>query len=104
MVPDDTDGLGGEPLTLVSEHPIGRLVFEDAYVPAEYVLGDVDRGFSVAMQTLDRFRPSVGAFATSVPRGSTRARPRSSARSSPGSCSRPPPRRSRVARDRPQRP
>jgi acyl-CoA dehydrogenase len=68
MVPGDTEELGGEPLTLVSEHPIGRLVFEDAYVPAEYVLGDVDRGFSVAMQTLDLFRPSVGAFAIGMAR------------------------------------
>jgi acyl-CoA dehydrogenase len=68
MVPSDTAGLGGERLTLVSPHPIGRLIFEDAFVPAEYVLGEVDRGFAVAMRTLDLFRPSVGAFAIGMAR------------------------------------
>jgi alkylation response protein AidB-like acyl-CoA dehydrogenase len=33
------------------------------YVPEANVLGQVDHGFRVAMQTLDLFRPSVGAFA-----------------------------------------
>jgi acyl-CoA dehydrogenase len=68
IVPRDTEGLSGEPLELVSPHPIGRLTFEDAFVPAEYVLGDVDRGFAVAMQTLELFRPSVGAFAIGMAR------------------------------------
>jgi acyl-CoA dehydrogenase len=68
LVPRDLDGLGGEPLTLVSPHPIGRLIFKEAYVPAEYVLGEVDQGFAVAMQTLDLFRPSVGAFAIGMAR------------------------------------
>ena len=63
MVPRETEGLTGERISLVSPHPIGRLIFNDAFIPAEYVLGDVDRGFAVAMQTLDLFRPSVGAFA-----------------------------------------
>jgi acyl-CoA dehydrogenase len=30
------------------------------------VLGEVDRGFAVAMETLDLFRPSVGAFAVGM--------------------------------------
>jgi acyl-CoA dehydrogenase len=30
------------------------------------VLGDVDNGFAVAMETLDLFRPSVGAFAVGM--------------------------------------
>ncbi len=30
------------------------------------LLGDLDRGFSVAMRTLDLFRPSVGAFAVGM--------------------------------------
>lgn len=63
VVPRDSEGLGGEPLTLLSPHPIGTLVFDQVYVPQEHVLGEVDRGFGVAMQTLDLFRPSVGAFA-----------------------------------------
>jgi acyl-CoA dehydrogenase len=65
-VPRDTPGLSGEPIELVSPHPIGRLVFEDVHVPAEHVLGEVDRGFRVAMRTLDLFRPSVGAFAVGM--------------------------------------
>jgi alkylation response protein AidB-like acyl-CoA dehydrogenase len=68
LVPRDTPGLSGEALELVSPHPIGRLVFRDALVPRSFVLGEVDRGFSVAMQTLDLFRPSVGAFAIGMAR------------------------------------
>jgi acyl-CoA dehydrogenase len=62
-VPRDTPGLRGERLELVAPHPIGRLVFEDAFVPSDHVLGEVDGGMRVAMRTLDMFRPSVGAFA-----------------------------------------
>jgi len=68
LVPRETEGLRGERLTMVSPHPIGRLVFEDAFVPGEFVLGEPDRGFAVAMRTLDLFRPSVGAFAIGMAR------------------------------------
>lgn len=66
LVPRDSDGLSGEALQLLSPHPIGRLCFDGVYVPDEYVLGEVDRGFAVAMRTLDLFRPSVGAFAVGI--------------------------------------
>jgi acyl-CoA dehydrogenase len=66
LVPGDAPGLQGEPIQLLSPHPIGRLMFQDVHVPEEYVLGDVDRGFGVAMRTLDMFRPSVGAFAVGM--------------------------------------
>jgi alkylation response protein AidB-like acyl-CoA dehydrogenase len=66
LVPAGSDGLGGRPLELVSPHPIGTLEFDDVYVPQEHLLGEVDRGFQVAMRTLDRFRPSVGAFAVGM--------------------------------------
>lgn len=62
----DSDGLNGEPLALISPHPIGRLVFDGVYVPEAHMLGDLDRGFRVAMATLDAFRPSVGAFAVGI--------------------------------------
>jgi len=65
-VPRSSPGLDGEPLALLSPHPIGRLVFEGVHVPATHVLGDVDQGFKVAMRTLDLFRPSVGAFAVGM--------------------------------------
>jgi acyl-CoA dehydrogenase len=61
-----SDGLSGEPLSLLSPHPIGRLVFDGVRVPAGHVLGEVDQGFKVAMRTLDLFRPSVGAFAVGM--------------------------------------
>jgi alkylation response protein AidB-like acyl-CoA dehydrogenase len=48
---------------MISPHPLGRLRLEDVFVPSTHVLGEVDHGFRVAMQTLDLFRPSVGAFA-----------------------------------------
>ena len=62
-VPRESEGVSGKALTLLSPHPIGRLEFDGVFVGAEQVLGDVDKGFGVAMETLDLFRPSVGAFA-----------------------------------------
>jgi acyl-CoA dehydrogenase len=67
-VPGDAAGLSGEPVELIAPHAIGRLRFDGVHVPGSAVLGDVDRGFSVAMATLDRFRPSVGAFAVGMAR------------------------------------
>jgi acyl-CoA dehydrogenase len=61
-VPRETDGLGGEHLELLAPHPIGRLDFDGVRVGPEQVLGEVGGGFGVAMDTLDLFRPSVGAF------------------------------------------
>ena len=66
VVPGDADGLSGEPLDLISGHPIGRLTLDGVRVAAHQALGDVDGGFRVAMRTLDLFRPSVGAFAVGM--------------------------------------
>jgi alkylation response protein AidB-like acyl-CoA dehydrogenase len=66
LVPGDAAGLGGEPLELLSPHPIGTVTMDGVFVPAEHLLGEADRGFPVAMRTLDRFRPSVGAFAVGM--------------------------------------
>lgn len=66
VVPGGSDGLGGERLDLLAPHPIGTITMDGVYVPAEHLLGEVDRGFRVAMRTLDRFRPSVGAFAVGM--------------------------------------
>ena len=65
-VPGDSPGLSGEPLEMMSPHPIGRLVFDGVRVGRAAVLGEVDAGFAVAMRTLDLFRPSVGAFAVGM--------------------------------------
>ena len=66
VVPRESDGLSGEHLDLLVPHPIGRLDFDGVRVEAEQILGEVDDGFGVAMDTLDLFRPSVGAFAVGM--------------------------------------
>ncbi|GAA4354797.1 acyl-CoA dehydrogenase family protein [Angustibacter luteus] len=66
VVPADRAGLGGQSLDLLSPHPIGRLDFDGVRVGPDELLGEVDRGFAVAMRTLDLFRPSVGAFAVGM--------------------------------------
>jgi alkylation response protein AidB-like acyl-CoA dehydrogenase len=66
VVAGDAPGLSGEALDLLSPHAIGRLVFDGVRVGPADVLGEVDGGFKVAMQTLDVFRPSVGAFAVGM--------------------------------------
>lgn len=65
-VPGDTPGLSGESLDMVAPHVIGSLRFDGVFVPESHLLGEVDRGFRVAMETLDLFRPSVGAFAVGM--------------------------------------
>jgi acyl-CoA dehydrogenase len=66
VVPSDRAGLSGEHLAMLSPHPIGRLVFDGVPVGRDDVLGELSRGFRVAMSTLDLFRPSVGAFAVGM--------------------------------------
>ncbi|MBV8931677.1 MAG: acyl-CoA dehydrogenase family protein [Kutzneria sp.] len=66
LVPADRPGLSGEHLEMLAPHPIGRLLFDGVPVTADDLLGEPDRGFRVAMRTLDLFRPSVGAFAVGM--------------------------------------
>ena len=66
LVPADRPGLSGSPLDMLSPHPIGALAFDAVPVTADDVLGEPDRGFRVAMDTLNLFRPSVGAFAVGM--------------------------------------
>jgi acyl-CoA dehydrogenase len=65
-VPADRPGLRGEHLDMISPHPIGSLTFDGVRVERTELLGEPDRGFRVAMRTLDLFRPSVGAFAVGM--------------------------------------
>jgi acyl-CoA dehydrogenase len=67
-VPGDAPGLTGEPVELISRHPVGNLEFDGVPVDETQMLGEVDGGFRVAMRTLDLFRPSVGAFAVGMAR------------------------------------
>ncbi|MGN9793360.1 acyl-CoA dehydrogenase family protein [Streptomyces sp. OZ13] len=66
LVPADRPGLAGSALEMLSPHPIGALTFDDVPVTADDLLGEPDRGFRVAMSTLNLFRPSVGAFAVGM--------------------------------------
>ncbi|MEU6221059.1 acyl-CoA dehydrogenase family protein [Streptomyces sp. NPDC047022] len=66
LVPADRPGLTGGALDMLSPHPIGTLAFDDVHVTGDDVLGQPDRGFRVAMGTLNLFRPSVGAFAVGM--------------------------------------
>ncbi|MFP1624817.1 acyl-CoA dehydrogenase family protein [Streptomyces sp. 5K101] len=68
LVPADRPGLTGTPLDMLSPHPIGALAFDDVPVTADDLLGEPDCGFRVAMNTLNLFRPSVGAFAVGMAR------------------------------------
>jgi acyl-CoA dehydrogenase len=67
-VPGDAPGLTGERRELLAPHAIGSLHFDGVLVEPEDVLGEPGGGFRVAMHTLDRFRPSVGAFAIGMAR------------------------------------
>lgn len=66
LVPADRPGLTGTALDMLSPHPIGALGFDAVPVTGDDVLGEPDRGFRVAMGTLNLFRPSVGAFAVGM--------------------------------------
>ncbi|MFD8825434.1 acyl-CoA dehydrogenase family protein [Streptomyces sp. NPDC059605] len=68
LVPADRPGLTGTALDMLSPHPIGALAFDGVPVTPDDVLGEPDRGFRVAMETLNLFRPSVGAFAVGMAR------------------------------------
>ncbi|MFE9930990.1 acyl-CoA dehydrogenase family protein [Streptomyces sp. NPDC005533] len=68
LVPADRPGLSGTPLDMLSPHPIGSLTFDGVPVGPRDLLGEPGRGFRVAMDTLNLFRPSVGAFAVGMAR------------------------------------
>ncbi|GAA3486109.1 acyl-CoA dehydrogenase family protein [Streptomyces cremeus] len=66
LVPADRPGLTGTALDMLSPHPIGALALDRVHVTPEDVIGVPDKGFRVAMDTLNLFRPSVGAFAVGM--------------------------------------
>lgn len=57
-----------ERTALMAAHPIGEIEFSGCRVPAEDMVGTEGDGFRLAMQTLDIFRPSVGAAACGMAR------------------------------------
>jgi alkylation response protein AidB-like acyl-CoA dehydrogenase len=51
--------------------PTGQPIFDGVRVPQENVVGDVNRGFKVAMATLDHSRLGVAAQALGIAQGAT---------------------------------
>ena len=49
--------------------PTGEIVLEDVRVPAENLIGEEGQGFYIAMGTLDRSRPGIGAQAVGIAQG-----------------------------------
>jgi len=53
----------------VKGSPTGQLLFDDVRVPATNLLGQEGEGFTIAMHTLDRSRPTIGAQAVGIAQG-----------------------------------
>ncbi len=49
--------------------PTGEVVLRDVRVPASHRIGDEGQGFFIAMHTLDRSRPTIGAQAVGIAQG-----------------------------------
>ncbi|MVW80037.1 acyl-CoA dehydrogenase family protein [Bordetella sp. 02P26C-1] len=69
IVDTDTPGLEiAEMIDVISPHPLATLRFTNCRVPANQMLGGLNQGFKLAMQTLDVFRTSVAAAAVGFAR------------------------------------
>lgn len=69
VVPADTPGLDtSEHIDVMAPHPLATLKFSNCRVGADALVGTVDGGFKLAMQTLDIFRASVAAAALGMAR------------------------------------
>jgi alkylation response protein AidB-like acyl-CoA dehydrogenase len=49
--------------------PTGEVVFDDVHVPVANLVGQEGQGFTIAMHTLDRSRPAIGAQAVGIAQG-----------------------------------
>jgi acyl-CoA dehydrogenase len=69
IVDAGTSGLdASRAIQVMAPHPLATLVFNGCRVPADALLGEVNGGFKLAMQTLDIFRASVAAAALGMAR------------------------------------
>ncbi|MFX1261059.1 MAG: acyl-CoA dehydrogenase family protein [Promethearchaeota archaeon] len=71
IVDADTPGVKtGRPVEKMGHRAstTSSVMFRDARVPAENLLGEEGKGFRVAMQTFSKTRPSIAAFATGLAR------------------------------------
>ena len=58
---EDTLGMRGS--------PTGEVVLDEVRVPASHRVGEEGQGFTIAMHTLDRSRPTIGAQAVGIAQG-----------------------------------
>jgi alkylation response protein AidB-like acyl-CoA dehydrogenase len=49
--------------------PTGEVIFENVRVPVSHRIGEEGEGFRIAMHTLDRSRPTIGAQAVGIAQG-----------------------------------
>ena len=63
VVPASASGLEATPTRVLGGHPIGELELNDVRLPASHRLGEEGDGMKLALTTLHRFRPTVGAAA-----------------------------------------
>src|SRR4051812_29864643 len=71
VVPSDLPGvsvLGHEDKLGQRASDTAQIQFEDVEIPADYLLGEENHGFRLAMMVLDRTRPGVAAMATGISR------------------------------------
>jgi acyl-CoA dehydrogenase len=68
VVPSTADGLHVERLSVSGPHPIGTVTFDGVSVPSDHLIAARGEGYKVAMATLGRFRPTVGAAAVGFAR------------------------------------
>jgi acyl-CoA dehydrogenase len=64
LVPADVFGFSiAERIEVIAPHPLARIKFDNARVPASAMIGAPGEGFKIAMSVLDIFRATVGAAA-----------------------------------------
>jgi acyl-CoA dehydrogenase len=63
VVDADRPGLRAIPQRVLGGHPIGEVHLEGVRVPASARIGDEGAGMAIALETLHKFRPTVGAAA-----------------------------------------
>jgi len=52
-----------ERIEVIAPHPLARLKYDNARIPADAIIGEPGGGFRIAMETLNLFRVTVGAAA-----------------------------------------
>jgi acyl-CoA dehydrogenase len=52
-----------ERIDVIAPHPLARISYRNAHVPADAIVGTPGEGFRIAMETLNLFRVTVGAAA-----------------------------------------